>query len=318
MSGDWYAIMYAEITYNLGYSKYNIVMTTEENNRYRDILLQTMKAFIAFCNEHEIIYYACGGTAIGAVRHQGMIPWDDDIDVYMDRENYNRFIKLWSSSQEKYSNYEVIRLGDDGYYLPLTKFADKTTTIWETPEYPFIFGVYVDIFPLDFTSGSYQDIAQRADAYRRTIQSYIQEQEHYNWSLFVNRLKQHGFLKGLLTVLYHIGYCRPFRRAIWRRAEKQLEELLKYEGNQGICYGIEYTREHEVFPKEWFGEPLQLPFEDFTISMPRAYDAYLSKQYGDYMKLPPESERYSVHGRYFIDLDKRWDLRDLRKHLSKR
>ena len=292
-------------------------MTAEQTIRYREILLRTMKAFIAFCEEHKITYYACGGTAIGAVRHGGMIPWDDDIDVYMDRENYNRFIELWSSSQEKYSGYEVIRLGDDGYYLPLTKFEDKTTTIWEMREYPFIFGVYIDIFPLDFTSGSYRDIAQRADAYRRTIQLYILGQEHYNCSLFVNRLKQHGFLKGLLTVLYHIGYCRPFRRTIWRRAEKQLEELLKYEGTQGICYGIEYTREHEVFPEDWFGKPLQLPFEDFTISMPRAYDAYLSRQYGDYMKLPPESQRNSVHGRYFVDLDKRWNLRDLRKHLNK-
>ena len=138
-------------------------MDTEQHNRYREVLLQTMKAFISFCKEHQITYYACGGTAIGAVRHRGMIPWDDDIDVYMDRANYNRFISLWTSLQSKYPDYEVVCLGDDGYYLPLTKFADKRTTVWETPEYPFIFGVYVDIFPLDFTSGSFQEIATRAD-----------------------------------------------------------------------------------------------------------------------------------------------------------
>ena len=113
-------------------------MDTEQHNGYREVLLQTMKAFISFCKEHQITYYACGGTAIGAVRHGGMIPWDDDIDVYMDRTNYNRFISLWTSLQSKYPDYEVVCLGDDGYYLPLTKFADKRTTVWETPEYPFI------------------------------------------------------------------------------------------------------------------------------------------------------------------------------------
>ena len=294
-----------------------MIMTEEQNNRYKEVLLQTMKVFIAFCKEHEITYYACGGTAIGAVRHGGLITWDDDIDVYMDRENYDRFVNLWKSPQEKYSNYEVINLGDDGYYLPLTKFADKNTTVWETPEFPFIVGVYIDIFPLDFTSGSFEEIAQRADIYRRTIQLYILGQEHYNWSLFKARLKHHGLLKGILVVLYHIFYCRPFRNVIWKRAVKQLKSLLKYEGDKGICYGIEYTREHEIFPKEWFGNPVELPFEDFSVYMPQEYDAYLSRQYGDYMQFPPESQRYSIHGRYFVDLDKRWDLDDLRKHLKK-
>lgn len=293
-----------------------MVMDTEQHNRYREVLLQTMKAFISFCKEHQITYYACGGTAIGAVRHRGMIPWDDDIDVYMDRANYNRFISLWASLQSKYPDYEVVCLGDDGYYLPLTKFADKRTTVWETPEYPFIFGVYVDIFPLDFTSGSFQEIATRADLYRRTIQLYILGQEHYNWRLFKDRLAQHGILRGLPKVLYHMCYCRPFRRSIWARAERQLKEMLSFSGDKGICYGIEYTREHEIFPKDWFAEPVELPFEDFSISMPRDYHAYLSQQYGDYMKLPPESQRYSVHGRYFIDLDRRWEIDELRRHLE--
>ena len=111
-------------------------------------------------------------------------------------------------------------------------------------------------------------------------------------------------------------YCRPFRRSIWARAERQLKEMLSFSGDKGICYGIEYTREHEIFPKDWFAEPVELPFEDFSISMPRDYHAYLSQQYGDYMKLPPESQRYSVHGRYFIDLDRRWEIAELRRHLE--
>lgn len=276
-----------------------------DQQRYKEVLLQTMKVFIDFCREHNITYYACGGTAIGAVRHRGMIPWDDDIDVYMDRANYNRFISLSKELKGKYEGYEVVEFGEDGYYLPLTKFADKSTTIWEVDYYPFIFGVYVDIFPLDFTSGPYEELAARADKYRRIIQSYTQGQEVFRSDLLRIRVEQHGLLKGLASLAYQFGYCRPFRRHLWHRAEKMLLELLRYEGDQGICYGLEYTRKNEVFPKEWFGTPVELQFEDFTVSMPENYDTYLRSQYGDYMQLPPEDKRYSVHGRYFVDLDRR-------------
>lgn len=291
------------------------VMTEEE--RYKAILLQTMKVFIAFCKEHGITYYACGGTAIGAVRHGGVIPWDDDIDVYMDRENYERFIQASRELKGAYKDYEVVECGQDGYYLQITKFADKRTTIWEMESCPFIFGVYVDIFVLDRTQGSFPEIARRADRYRRLVQSYLLGQEKYTWSLVKGRLRQHGFLRGLLVVAYHTLYCRPFRRFQWHRAERYLKQLLELGGDQGFCYGLEMTREHEVFPMEWFGTPVEMPFEDFVVSMPQNYDAYLRQQYGDYMQLPPEDQRYSLHMRYFMDLEKRWTIEEAREHIHR-
>lgn len=288
-----------------------------DEKRYKEILLQTMKTFIAFCKEHDITYYACGGTAIGAVRHGGMIPWDDDIDVYMDRANYERFIQVSRELRGKYQDYEVVEFGVDGYYLPLTKFTDRRTTIWEDEGYPFIFGVYVDIFPLDFTAGPYEAIAQRADEYRRIIQSYTQAQEQFHSYHLSRRIRQHGLLKGLATLAYQFLYCRPCRRQLWAKAQKKLQELLLIQGDQAICYGLEYTRRHEVFPKEWFGTPVEMPFEDFTVSMPENYDAYLRSQYGDYMQLPPEGQRYSVHGRYFVDLDRRLTIEEVKALLRR-
>ena len=285
-------------------------MDKTEEVRYKEVLLQTMKTFISFCKEHDLTYYACGGTAIGAVRHKGMIPWDDDIDVYMDRENYNRFIALSRNLQGKYANYEVVELGVDGYYLPFTKFADKRTTILEESAYPFVFGVYIDIFPLDYTSGSYEEIAQRANHYRRIIQSYTQAQERFSWGLVRGRIKQHGFLRGSLALGYQLLYCKPFRRQLWRKAQRTLDALLQIQGDKAFCYGLELTRPHEIFEKDWFGTPIEMPFEDFTVSMPQGYDAYLRSQYGDYMELPPVEQRASLHGRYFVDLDHRWEAKD--------
>lgn len=290
-------------------------MNKTDEVRYKEILLQTMKVFIAFCKEHGITYYACGGTAIGAVRHGGMIPWDDDIDVYMDRENYDRFIALSKELRGEYANYEVVECGQEGYYLQITKFADKRTTIWEIESCPFIFGVYVDIFVLDRVQGTFEEIAPRADRYRRLAQSYLLGQEHYTWGLVRGRLKQHGLLHGLAVVAYHTLYCRPFRHHQWRKAQRYLQQLLTSGGELGFCYGLEQTRPFEIFPMDWFGEPVEMPFEDFTISMPQCYDAYLRQQYGDYMQLPPEDQRYSLHLRHFMDLDQRLTVAEARQRI---
>ena len=122
-------------------------MKKEEQILYRSILLKTMKAFIALCKEYDIHYVAAYGTILGAVRHNGLIPWDDDIDVFMTRENYEKFLSLRNYSSLK--DYEIIDIENEGYYLPFAKFCDKHTTLWEVKKFPFIIGVFIDIFPLD-------------------------------------------------------------------------------------------------------------------------------------------------------------------------
>lgn len=95
------------------------------------VLLKTFKAFSALCDEYNLRYYAAFGTALGAVRHQGFIPWDDDIDVYMPRQDYNKFIALRDKIEEAYS---IIDLRDTGYFMYFAKFINNQTTVWEKRE----------------------------------------------------------------------------------------------------------------------------------------------------------------------------------------
>ena len=120
------------------------------DNRYKKVLLETMKAFIDFCSQNKLEYVAAYGTALGAVRHKGLIPWDDDIDVFMTRDNYEKFLEC--REKAKLAGYEIFDLNDEGYYLPFAKFCNANTTLWEVERLPFVMGVFIDVFPLDFTS----------------------------------------------------------------------------------------------------------------------------------------------------------------------
>ena len=116
------------------------------DSQLNNSLLTLFKAFIAFCHEHHLTYYAAYGTALGAVRHQGMIPWDDDIDVWMPRKDYDKLLSLRSHLNG--TNYEIIDIKDKGYYLYFAKFCDRNSTIIER-EGEALMGLYLDIFPLD-------------------------------------------------------------------------------------------------------------------------------------------------------------------------
>ncbi|KXB74135.1 hypothetical protein HMPREF1860_02125 [Prevotella amnii] len=109
-------------------------------------LLSLFKEFTLFCKKNNLTYYAAYGTAIGAVRHHGIIPWDDDVDVWMPRKDYEKLLKLKTTLLK--TNYEIINIENKGYYLYFAKFCNRNTSIIEREGEPNI-GLYIDIFPLD-------------------------------------------------------------------------------------------------------------------------------------------------------------------------
>ena len=142
----------------------------ELKNEFKRILLKTLEDFILLCEEKNLRYYAAFGTVLGAVRHGGMIPWDDDIDVYMPREDYNRLLSMRNDLK---NDYELVDLENDGYYQDFAKFVNRKTTIIESKEIPFVCGIYIDIFPLDQWNKAYIDSEKDNEEFNKAYNTYF-------------------------------------------------------------------------------------------------------------------------------------------------
>ena len=295
-------------------------MNDQQKQIYRCILLQTMKDFIKLCEENDIKYVAAYGTVLGAVRHKGLIPWDDDIDVYMTRDNYEKLISLKDKIEK--TSYEIIDYNNTNYYLPFAKFCNKQTTLWEMEDYPFILGVFVDIFPLDYVPEGDNDAINLKYKYKKYWIQYRRCLRKISKNQYLNNIHHHSLrlvLVGLRNKIY-----QPFKRFFISRFIKTEHLIKEKNGNRYMCYTTSAQPiDKATYPKHWIENTIKVPFEDFLINIPQDYHNYLTNEYGDYMKLPPIGMRISNHFHYFIDLNQRLTIDEIRslkrneKHQSK-
>ena len=259
----------------------------------QQILLQVFKHFANFCSENKIQYYAAYGTIIGAVRHKGFIPWDDDIDVFMKRMDYDRFVSLRNNIKEP---YKIATYLDGESPYPFAKFYTTEGTIWEYAHFPFITGPWIDVFPLDECEGTKDNAA--LEAFHYATWKYRKAVAYASWKEIGSELVGGNMTGALIKLIKKVRYA-PFRKRYINQIKRAENSLRDVHGNGIGDYSTAVT--NEVFPKSWFENALQLPFEDTFISVPVGYHSFLSYLYGDYMKLPSEEKR-RAHSPFFIDL----------------
>ena len=258
-------------------------VTTEEN---KWILLTLLNELDAFCRRSGITYFLASGTLIGAVRHRGFIPWDDDVDVCMTRTEYERFLSLYAPSSGR---FRLCHAGaDKAYAFPYAKLTDTGTVLIEHVAKPYPLGVYLDIFPMDNLPGPYK----KACACVRRIKRLLKIKEIKDMRL----TRERGAAKNLVILLAKTAVCPIGRGALARRigraASKDKDRDTPYIGGLvNNCYG-----EREIFRREAFDEAVEMPFEGKTYPVPKMYDHILNTMYGDYMTPPPEEKRVSHHG----------------------
>lgn len=282
-------------------------LTGQELTEWKRIITDVLREFQEICRRNNLTYYGIGGTAIGAVRHKGIIPWDDDIDVGMPRPDFDRFIEICRTAD--LGNYELVSAETHpDYDLPFPKFCDRNTTLVERMDVPCVIGLFIDVFPLDSTSDDIEEVKNLVHLYRKAMNRYESICTHNTFGEYIKLLMiPHEWGRFVYKTLGYF-FRKPMKRHFLRKMERVCRKFPYGSTGSVINYGGAYGI-RELFNKEFLeGDPVNTPFEDITIDLMPRYDEYLHGVYGDYMKMPPEEKRVAHHLKAFYDLHKRVNL----------
>lgn len=271
-------------------------MTTENNqshlNDLQKCIVDSLAVFHDFCEKHNLTYYLTGGTLLGAIRHKGIIPWDDDIDVCMPREDYQKFLDLAGALPDGFTLEHF--LVNERYVHPFAKFCNDKIEVKESfGEKSFISGVWVDIFPLDGTYKTYwlrnlhffatRKLRAFFQLITRGYQPPIAKTNRVHY-VIKSCLKRMVFIFGQLVSAKTI-----FKLMEWVASHRKVDNA-QYVGRLYSRY-----RTKASFRKSVYGSKILVDFNGYRFFAPQGYDEYLANLYGDYMKLPKKTDRKSGH-----------------------
>ena len=264
-------------------------MDTNPLDQLHDVELSLLKRFVQICESHHITYYIIGGTLLGAVRHGGFIPWDDDIDVAVPREDYNRLIRIMHTVQDDTIGMQYYREDASLYFYPI-KIVSRQYRIKDVRAESGYSHPWIDVLPIDGKPDSKTGafiFRLRMDVCRLLLAfSYIDRLRSIKRPLY-----QRIIIK--IAKLFRLG-----RLVNPSRVKDKIDRLLS--SNRiadckiiGTCMGAYYF--HEFVPKEYFGKGSSLSFCGLRVNAPEMVDTYLRHMYGNYMQLPPEQQRKPAH-----------------------
>ncbi len=268
-----------------------MIQTNTQLQQMQNAELDIFKVFIEVCEKLHLNYYVMGGTLLGAVRHKGFIPWDDDIDVGMLREEYEIFIKeagRFLPSHLFLQNYNTER----DYHSNAAKLRNNNTTFIETEikHLKINHGIFIDIFPLDY----YPDTPMK-EIWLRIRKKFLSARINMVFEKDCKGNVVKHLMKVPLKILYPtISKAVKKRERIYKSCTKS-----KMIANHNGAWGTK-----EIVPAEWYAEGCILQFEGIKVRAPKEYDKWLTKVYGDYWQLPPAEKRVTHHYTEVIDLER--------------
>ena len=268
-----------------------MLQSEEQLQKVQQTGLEIFKEYIKACEKLGLRYYILYGTLLGAVRHKGFIPWDDDIDVGMYRDEYEIFLKegakllpphlfvqTYMTDREYQSNAAKIRNSNTTFIEKLVRHSDINH------------GIYIDIFPLDH----YPDnrITEKCFNLIKKILS-VRIIMAYDNDIQDNLFKK--VCRGILCIVFPTLYSAVNTREKLYMSCPAGSRVINHSGAWG---------QKEIIPVKWYAERCMLEFEGMKVSAPKEYGKWLTHVYGDYMKLPPEEQRVPRHSTVMIDVDK--------------
>ena len=249
-------------------------------------ILEILRAVDKTCTEHHLHYYLWAGSMIGAIRHKGFIPWDDDLDIAMPRPDYERLItyqKEWLPQQ-----FEMVCGENDSVYpLPFAKIQDSSTTLIERMHLKYLGGIYIDVFPIDGTP-----------------EGWLRRKCHFG---------RYQYYKRVLYLLFRDPYKHGHGPSSWipllcrkmyslDEVQRKIRHILtKYPYETSTLVADYDDGSRGAMPKSVLGTPTPYPFEDMEALGPEQYDTYLKNKYGDYMTIP-DGDHQRQHNFHLLDL----------------
>lgn len=269
--------------------------TTEKLHKCQLLLASELKRL---CEKHNIKYYMIAGTLLGAVRHKGFIPWDDDMDFAIMRCDYARFLKVCKAELgEDFVLQEMFI--DKNYALPMAKLLLKGTVLAEytTVNNKALKGIYIDVFPFDSIPDS--EALRKKHSRKIYILKYLfLAKQSYKFP------KKGEYKKSLIYALLKFATFFVTKSFLRNSLENELCRFKNEKTKKVAAIGGAYPYSKESVERQWFEESVELDFENIKLSAPKDYTEYLTYFYGDYMTPPPEDKRENRHNVVKLDFGK--------------
>lgn len=264
------------------------VLTLDQIKEIQRVLLMMLDDIDRICRDNGLDYILIGGTAIGCVRHKGFIPWDDDVDVAMTRRNYEKFREIVNAEySDKYLMTDAIRENNYGKNIPKLRLKG---TVYKTllKVDPHDNEITADIFIIenvdDNTILKYaHGILSLAMGYLLSCRRLADDRGYFK------KIYRENDFKKKIAIGRVISFASLSR---WARWNEIVYSMCKNDKSKNVT--VPTDRRHflgEIFPRETMCETIDAEFEGRVYRLPKAYDYYLNKRYGDYMKIPPKEKQ---------------------------
>ena len=247
----------------------------------KNVWLEILEKITEICKNNQLEYSLAYGTLIGAVRHKGFIPWDDDVDIFMERKYYDKLIDYFIDNEKelrplKLYHYSTVK----DYPFLIARIGDTRYPIKQLHEKEYEMSVFIDIYPIDYAKKNY-DMTKI-----KTI----------NWaSVLVNKNENANLIKKIKSSIISIP-VRLFYKAYYKKIEDMLRSEVDRDFElEGVLAWLDGPLDEVLFPSSWYKETIYTPFENHNLKIYKNYDGMLRAVYGEYMRLPDEANRIKHH-----------------------
>ncbi len=262
-------------------------ITKDEIKKLQKIEIEMLIEFDRICKKYNLKYVLAGGSCIGAIRHNGFIPWDDDIDIHMYRKDYKKFIEIQKKELDNKYYFQSFETDED-FASPFGKIRRKNSIYaeWISNIDKNKQGIWIDIFPCDNISNN--EIIMKYYFIKVFILKMMYSNKLGNQSFSDSKIK--NFILKLIKWASFFISTNKCKKKLY----KNMTKFNNQKTNKIICYGGRYLL-REILPNNYIENRILHKFEEYEFYITKNYDNYLSFVYGNYMELPPKEKRCSEH-----------------------